>query len=228
MTNKFQRHLRDLGILVVQDPAKCTHLAAPNIVRTSKFVNALAYSTKMINSKFVTDCLESDELLDPDDYPLEDPHMEKKFKFSLARAQENAKSNKNKLLRGKLIYCLEDVRGGFETYKSIVETNGGQCTLFRGGRYGMTIPSGRAMSETGNGESGEQDHAEEVYLLTGPDTKLSNLWPKFRKMATGSRKVPKIVKMDWMLDIAMSQEWKGTDGYELTEDDVVDDKGEED
>lgn len=224
---KLQRHLRELGILVVQDPARCTHLAAPSIIRTSKFVNALAYAPKIINSKFVADCLKKDELLDPDYYPLEDPQLETKYNFTLSQALENAENNKNKLLSGKLIYCVEDVRGGFETYKSIVETNGGQCVLFRGGRHGMTIPSGRAMSEDTNGENGEDDHPEEVYLLSGRETKYSNLWGRFRKAATGSRKVPKIVTTEWLLDIAMSQEWRWADGYELTEDDIVEDKKED-
>jgi hypothetical protein len=203
----------------VQDPARCTHLAAPKIIRTSKFVNALAYAPKIINSKFVKECLKKNELLDPDDYPLEDSQLENTYNFTLAQAQINARKNKNKLLSGKLIFCVEDIHGGFDTFKSIIETNGGQCALFRG-RVGMTIPSARATSESGSDEQWEQRHAEEVYLLSGPDTAHSKLWPRFRQVALGSRRVPKIVKTDWILDIAMSQEWRWTDGYELAEDDV--------
>lgn len=211
----------------MQDPARCTHLAAPKIIRTPKFVNALAYAPQIINSKFVTDCIKKDELLDPDDYPLEDTQVEKTHHFTIAQAQINAKKNKNKLLNGKLIYCVEGIRGGFETFKSIIETNGGQCPLFRG-RLGTTIPSARAMSESSSGESGEQDHPEEVYLISGVERVHSKLWPKFRQMALGARRVPKIVKTDWLLDVAMSQEWRSTGGYELTEDDIVDEKGEKD
>ncbi|KAK2760828.1 hypothetical protein FQN54_002067 [Arachnomyces sp. PD_36] len=225
--NSDKQKLRDLGILVVQDPARCTHLAAPKIIRTHKFVNALAFTPKIVNSKFVTDCIEKEELLDPDNYPLEDVQTEKKYGFTLAQAEINARQNKNKLLSGKLIYTMEGIRGGFEIYKSIIETNGGQCALFKG-RTGMTIPSGRAMSESNNSDNGEQDHAEEVYLISGTDTAHSKLWPRFRQVALSSRRVPKIVSLDWILDIAMSQEWRWTDGYELTDKDVVEGKGEKD
>lgn len=39
-------------------------------------------------------------------------------------------------------------------------------------------------------------------------------------MARDSRKVPRIVRADWLLDIAMSQEWRWKDSLELKEEDV--------
>ena len=203
----------------MQDPSRCTHLAAPSIIRTSKFVNALAYAPKIINSKFVTDCLENDELLDPDDYPLVDRGTERKFSFTLAQAEINAKKNKNKLLKGKLIYCVENISGTYEVFKSIVEANGGQCPLFRG-RAGITIPSSRPMSEYDNGE---QERQGEAYLISGDQKEQMKLWPIFRKMAKGSRRAPKIVNSAWILDIAMSQEWRWAESYELSEENITDD-----
>jgi hypothetical protein len=149
--------------------------------------------------------------LDPDDYPLEDKQTEKKFTFTLAQAQINAKKNKNKLLHGKIIYCIENIRGGFDVFKSIVEANGGKCQLFRG-RNGVKI-SARLSSE----EDIEQGHEDEVYLISGNEKDQSRFWPVFRTMATNSKRVPKIVEPEWILDIAMSQEWRWAESYEWPE-----------
>jgi hypothetical protein len=217
LLTSIQRQLRDLGILVVQDASKCTHLAAPSILRTHKFVNALAYSPTILTVDFVTDCILKNTLLNPDEYLLEDPDSEKRYNFSLNHARARARLNKNGLLQGKTIYCVETIHGGFDAFKSIIETNGGHCALFRG-RPGMMLGSRRTVDEIG-----QQDTAtdrEEVFLISGTDKSHVKLWSRFRTMAQDSRKVSRIVRADWLLDIAMSQEWRWSDSLELTEEDV--------
>ncbi|WEW55733.1 regulator of Ty1 Transposition [Emydomyces testavorans] len=211
-----RRHLRDLGIMVVRDASKCTHLAAPSILKTHKFVNALAYAPKIISCDFVTDCLEKDKLLDPDKYRLRDKASEKKYGFSLEKARQRAKNNKNKLLEGRTIFCVETIHGGFDAFKSIIETNGGQCALYRG--RSVTIV-GRRASEGGTKQE-HDEHKDEVYLISGPDKNHMRLWPKFRTMVRDARKIPKIMRTEWLLEIALSQEWRWKDEYELTEENV--------
>ncbi|PGH12353.1 hypothetical protein AJ80_06763 [Polytolypa hystricis UAMH7299] len=210
-------HLRSLGIQVVQDASKCTHLAARSILRTHKFANALAYSPKIITTEFITDCILKDRLLNPDEYPLRDPESESKYRFSLEDSRKRALKNKNKLLDGKMIYCVENIRGGFDAFKSIVETNGGQCALYRG-RSGMAISGRRTAADEGQHAGGGD--AEEVFLISGLEKSHMKLWPKFRTMVQDARKVPRIVGADWLLEIAMSQEWRSDDNFELCEADV--------
>ncbi|KAM5480507.1 regulator of Ty1 Transposition [Microsporum audouinii] len=207
--------LRDLGISVVTDPSRCTHLAAPSIKRTQKFVNALAHAPVIINSDFITDCLEKNELLDPGNYILKDKASEKKYKFSLEKARLRAQENKQQLLSGHTIYCTEKINGGFDAFKSIIEANGGQCVLYRG-RSGTTISGRRSAVDTS-----DQAEAEEVFLISGLDKSSVKLWEKFRTMARDAKRVPKIVRSDWILDIALSQEWRGGDSYEHADEDVV-------
>ena len=69
--------------MVVQDARKCTHLAAPTILRTAKFVNALAYAPVIMHTDFVDSCLKQNELLDPRDFPLVDKTAESKFHISM-------------------------------------------------------------------------------------------------------------------------------------------------
>ncbi len=206
----MQKRLRSFGILITTDPTKATHLAAPHIVRTVKFVTALAYAPLVISTDFIDACLEEDDLVDPEDYVLKDTENEKKFQISLKDSRKRAQNNGNQMLQGRCIYCMENITGGFDTFKSIVEANGGRCMLWKN-RKGTTVPSGRAGSE----DSTDVDANNDVYLLSDDSNSNQSLWTRFREMVEGSRKVPKIVKADWILETAMSQQLRSTKPYEL-------------
>lgn len=207
-----QRQLRDLGILVVQDARKCSHLAAPSILRTPKFVNALAYSPVIVNIDFITQCLKKNDLLDPKEFALVDKTAEERFSFSLGEAAAKAKKNKNKLLQGHNIYCVETIRGGFDAFKSIVDANGGNCLLFRGRLAHKVQPQ-----DSSDDGSDEDPSETEVYLLSSVIPEHQKLWPRFRQIVQEIGKTPRIVRVDWLLDIAMSQELHAADDYELNE-----------
>ena len=207
-----QRQLRDLGILVVQDARKCSHLAAPSILRTPKFVNALAYSPVIVNIDFITQCLKKNDLLDPKEFALVDKTAEERFSFSLGDAAAKAKKNKNKLLQGHNIYCVETIRGGFDAFKSIVDANGGNCLLFRGRLAHKVQPQ-----DSSDDGSDEDPSETEVYLLSSVIPEHQKLWPRFRQIVQEIGKTPRIVRVDWLLDIAMSQELHAADDYELNE-----------
>ena len=171
----------------------------------------MAYAPTIISTDFIDKCLEKEEIVNPEDFLLKDKANEKRFHFTLAQSQQRAKENRNKLFRGRTIYCVENIHGGFETYKSIVEANGGQCNLYRG-RPGTMVPSRRAESET----SATDDDAEaEVFLISGSDKDQERLWSRFRQMAEGSRKIPRIVRSDWLLASAMAQQILPVDDHEL-------------
>ena len=152
--------------------------------------------------------------MDIDDYLLRDEASEKKYNFSLEEARLRAQVNKNQLLRGQTIYCVENIRGGFDAFKSIVETNGGQCLMFRG-RPGISIAGRRR-----GADDTEHDQSDEVYLISSSEKSDAKLWSKFRTLAQDAKRTPRIVRADWLLDIAMSQEWRDNEAFELTEDDI--------
>ena len=214
LANHGQRQLRDLGILVVQDARKCSHLAAPSILRTPKFVNALAYAPVIVHIEFITQCLKKNELLDPRDFELVDKAAEERFSFSLKEAAIKAKQNKNKLLQGYNIYCVETIRGGFDAFKSIVDANGGNCLLFRG------RVSHKVQQQDSDESNNEEPSESEVYLLSSVAPEHQKLWPRFRQMVEEIGKTPRIVRVDWLLDMAMSQELHAADNYELDEETV--------
>jgi hypothetical protein len=205
--------LRALGIIVTLEPARASHLAAPSILRTHKFVAALAYAPTVISTDYIDACLERNEYLKPDKFLLKDQVNEKKLGVSLTMSHNRATENRNQLLRGRTIYCVENVHGGFETFKSIAEANGGHCLQYRGRHINM-IPSTRAGSET---STTDEDVQHEVYLLSGPGPENRRLWSKFREMAEHSRKSARIVTAEWLIETAMCQTIKPIVDYELRE-----------
>ncbi|KAL4862717.1 hypothetical protein BDV12DRAFT_202794 [Aspergillus spectabilis] len=208
-----KRQLRELGIMVVQDARKCSHLAAPSVLRTPKFVNALAYGPVIIQVEFITQCLKKNDLLDPNNFLLSDKEAENRLGLSLEQSKLNAKKNKNKLLQGYHVYCVETIRGGFDAFKSIVDANGGECNLFRGR---VSYQSKREGSED-ECEHEEHSNREEVYLLSSVAPEHQKLWPRFRQMVHNMGRIPRIVRVDWLLDMAMSQKPHAAEDYELNE-----------
>lgn len=199
------------------DPTNFTHLAAPNIIRTQKFICALAQAPIVLSTDFVDKCLEENTNLPPEQFLLSDPEGEKRLGIKLTGVIARAKENKGRLLHGYSIYCTETVHGGFDTYKSIVEANGGKCFLYRA-RAGSS--TSRVGGLDGDADGSVSETPEYAYLLSGVAHDEVRLWPKFRQMAQAMGKIPRIVRTDWMLDLALSQRDTWHETYELTEDNV--------
>jgi hypothetical protein len=172
------------------------------MVRTKKFLCALASGPTVISTDFIDACVKKKALQNVNDFLLKDTTNEKKFKLKLKDAVARAKMNKRFLLRGVPIYCTADVRAGWETYRDIVASNGGTCGLYKGRPVIKKI-------------SPEEDDgpAEPVYLISGMTPDEKKLWPKFTEMAKEGNMIPKIVTTDWILDVAMSQQLKPGDAY---------------
>lgn len=118
---------------------------------------------------------------------------------------------------------METIRGGFDAFKSIVEANGGECTLFRGR---VSINDTRHDDSSSDVEENNPDHSmkNDVFLLSGEELEHAKLWPRFRQMVFEVGKTPRIVNVNWLLDSAMSQEvrWKDDYEYKTNEEDSSD------
>lgn len=126
--------------------------------------------------------------------------------------------NKGQLLQKYLIYCTEAVHGGYDTYKSIVEANGGKCLVYRA--RAATSISGRTGAIDDDADDIETASPKYIYLMSGVTHDEARLWPKFRKMAQTLGRVPRIVKTDWMINLGLSQQIQWHESYELTEKDA--------
>lgn len=185
-----------MGIMIVQENAPCDYLAAPQILRTIKFLSILAKGPKIINSSFIDDCLEQGERLDIESYKLKDKDREKQFGMKLERSIERARKNKSRLLWGIPIYCTTLIKSGPDSYRPIAEANGATFKTYNGRTSTIKVTSPEEDSQV----------PEPVYLLSSNSKTERDLWPKFEKMAKDGNMTPRVVSADWLLKVAMNQE----------------------
>ncbi|KAF4125599.1 BRCA1 C Terminus (BRCT) domain [Geosmithia morbida] len=194
-----RKKLRDMGILIVREGQACDYLAAPHIVRTVKFLSALARGPTVISSTFVEKALETGKVPEsPEDFVLKDREAEKRYNISLDKSVRRAKANRGRLLWGVPVYCTENIRNGSESYKAIAEANSAIFKLYRA-RSGSTIKPTTAEEDGGR-------PPEPVYLLSNTSAEEKKMWPRFRDMAEKGNMEPRIVAPDWLLDVAMAQQ----------------------
>lgn len=201
-----RRSLRQLGVLVVTDPKDVQILVAPQIKRTRKFVSALACAPTVVNTSYLDHALKENELQEEPDL-LEDTDNEERFGFTLSDALERAKINDRKLFRGWTIYVTRDVPGGFDTYKEIVELNGGSAVVYAG-RKGLELVK-RVQDDDAGPEVEHQGGEDEfgcVYLVSGDSAQEKHMSKLFRELAANQGVEARVVKHDWLLNTAMSQE----------------------
>lgn len=181
-------------------------LCAPKIARTRKFVCALAYGPEIVSTAFLDHCLENKEVPDLDEYELVDEEGEAKIGFELAESIELAKENKRRLLKGWQIFVTEKITGGFQTYKDIIEVNGGTCCMFKA-KTNMGVAKNKL--------DGQSD--EELFLVSGMSTEERKLWEPFKAMARKAEMVPRIVRSDWLLNVTMAQKIHWDDDWEYSQ-----------
>jgi hypothetical protein len=187
-----------MGIQVVQAGQPCDYLAAPHVVKTVKFLCALARGPTVLSSTFIDKALETGKIPDAEEYLLNDKDSEKRYSFKLETSAARAKYNKGKLLWSVPIYCTDKIRNGFESYKAIAEANGAIFKIYRA-RSGTTIKPTTA-EEDGNAPP------EPVYLISSASPDEKQMWARFRDMAKNGNMEPRVVAPDWLLDVAMAQE----------------------
>jgi len=87
------------------------------------------------------------------------------------------------------------------------------------GRTGTTIPKRRLKDDpSAGGESQHQGGDEEydhVYLVSGTSEPEQKLWKSFAELAAKQDLEARIVKSDWLLHAAMSQQITWKDMWEL-------------
>ncbi|KAL1861573.1 hypothetical protein VTK73DRAFT_7047 [Phialemonium thermophilum] len=193
-----RRKLRKLGILIVTENVPCDYLAAPQIVRTMKFLRTLAKGVDVLDASFIDACLDTGKVPDVQAYMLKDKESEKRFGVTIKKATARARANRGRLLWNVPIYCTAEIKNGVESYRAIAEANGAIFKVYRA-RSGTTIRPTTAEEEDGAAP-------EPVYLLTSTSEAEKQLWPRFEEMARNGNMEPRIVVSDWLLDVAMKQE----------------------
>ncbi|KAF1968313.1 hypothetical protein BU23DRAFT_514751 [Bimuria novae-zelandiae CBS 107.79] len=217
--SKDKSRLREIGLYVVDDPKKVDILCAPKVVRTLKFVAALAEGPQLVNSEYLDYAIKHNKLPDAKTFPLDDRNFRKQHGIDLSDAITRAKQNKHRLLKDFTIFCTEKAK--FDVYKDIVAANGGKCLKWDNRTTSVSASKRKIESQPKEvSQNLEEDEGDVLYLISEPLKTEVKLWTKFRELAKKHDMVPRIVSTEWLLNVAMAQRmhWKGE--WELSEDTV--------
>ncbi|KAG8940759.1 hypothetical protein FRC03_005125, partial [Tulasnella sp. 419] len=116
--------LSKLGAKQTGDVRECTHLIAKSIVRTLKFMCALARGVHIVSPDWVRQSATSKRLLDETDFQLQDPAGEKKYNFKLSESL--ARARLRRIFKSHIFYVTPNVQTDKNILRDIVACNGGE------------------------------------------------------------------------------------------------------
>ncbi|KAJ4367427.1 regulator of Ty1 Transposition [Neocucurbitaria cava] len=219
--SKDKARLRELGLFITDDFKKVDLLCAPHPVRTKKFIAAVACAPTIVSTSYLDYALKNNKLPPAEKHLLKARDFEEGSGFRLVEAIERAEQNKHRLLKEWTIFCTQNVGGGFDTYKDIIEANGGKCAKWTGKTTAITA-SKRSLNTSGAevSQNQEEDEGDVLYLISDPDKKEFANWAKFRELAKKHDMIPRIVSKDWIVFVTMAQYVHWDPKWELSEEAV--------
>lgn len=214
--------LRELGLFVTDDFKKVDLVCAPHPVRTKKFIAAIACAPILVSTTYLDYALKNNKLPPAEKHLLHDQEFERANNFKLSEALERAQQNKHKLLKDWTIFCTDKPVGGFETYKDIIEANGGKCVMWKGRTITVTATKRKLdLTDKEVSQNQVEDEGDVLYLISDADKKDFPNWVKFRELAAKHDMTPRIVKTEWLLSVAMAQYVHWNPEWELDESTVL-------
>ena len=142
--------LNKLGVKFVTRPTECTHLLVRSVVRTEKFLCAMAVAPFVLSEKWATMSAANRKLFREsplhilrfhvyvvvalahahctaeEQYTVKDEATEKKYNFRLTEALARAKDNAGQLFAGIQFYVTPKVPVETKLLRNVVTANGGQ------------------------------------------------------------------------------------------------------
>lgn len=171
----------------------------------------------IVSTSFIDACLSGGKVPDLEKHLLDDAEGEKRFDFRLSQSTERALQNKHRLLKDWQIFCTDKVNGGFDTYRDIIVANGGDAYLWNGRQTALKARKRVKNIDKDVSQNQEGDEEDTLFLIGSGDKSEKPLWEKFKGMAKSNGLRPMIVKVDWLLNIAMAQCVRSDPGWVLSE-----------
>lgn len=194
-------------------------LVAARFMRTTKFLVAISWGAAIVSPAWVDHVLKSRGTdLSTQDYELQDANFEQEQNVCLSVSLERARAFAplGGLLSNWTIFIDPDVSGKVKPWKQIIEANGGRIQEYRGRLTEAPKAKRRRKAgcerdveamETYDGDGLFQEgHTEgrRLFLISPPDH--PNYWEKFKCMAEAGGYTPCIVKTEWLLRVALTQD----------------------
>ncbi|KAF9051195.1 hypothetical protein BDZ89DRAFT_1057049 [Hymenopellis radicata] len=120
LSDNVSKQLAILGAKTTTRPSDCTHLIVPRIIRTEKFLCALAAIPWIVTEEWATESVKAAKLLQNEN--------EAKYDFTLDESLARAKESQGRLFRNTLFYITSKVPVDFKLLKNVVVAFGGEVT----------------------------------------------------------------------------------------------------
>uniref|UniRef100_T1K2U0 PAX-interacting protein 1 n=1 Tax=Tetranychus urticae TaxID=32264 RepID=T1K2U0_TETUR len=125
---ELKEYAKKLGLTLINEYNKCTHLIVNRIVRTSKFMCAFNYADHILTSDWIVDSFKRSHLLDESQYILSDHKGEQLYGFDLKESLERRKARKTPLFKDHVFYITRSCLPSFKILKEIAESAGATVT----------------------------------------------------------------------------------------------------
>lgn len=106
----------------------CTHLVAPKITRTVKFLSAVSICKFLVAPTWVDDSSDAKNFLDETNYTLVDPESEELFGFKLKRSLKRAQTRQ--VCKGLHFHVTPSILPAPNAMKEIIECAGGKISSY--------------------------------------------------------------------------------------------------
>lgn len=117
-----------MGGKIVENIDLCTILVTDKIVRTCKFLCAMAKGIPIVSTDWLLEIKDKDyKIIDTDPFILQDPSAQTRFKFDLRKSLEAARQTP--LLKNHIVYVTKSVVPPPDEIKEMVQCAGGRCVI---------------------------------------------------------------------------------------------------
>ena len=123
MRKSLTEIIERLGGSVTEEPGEASHLVMPRLARTNNFLLCLPSVKFVLRPEWVLECGAQDKWVSEEGHTLEDPEMEMRFNFSLAKTL--SRNNRDKLFGGKVFYLTPSVKPSLQVLSQIITASGG-------------------------------------------------------------------------------------------------------
>ncbi|KAF7289269.1 hypothetical protein MIND_01388500 [Mycena indigotica] len=131
LTDDVLKKLARLGAKVTNKTAECTHLVTTGVVRTEKFLCALAVAPVIVNEAWATESAAANEILDVSDYLIRDEEGERRYEFRLEEALNRARVLRGTLFKDHIFFMTPGSFNNLDLIRSVIQANGGQFNSVR-------------------------------------------------------------------------------------------------
>ncbi|KAK7488455.1 hypothetical protein BaRGS_00020240 [Batillaria attramentaria] len=163
-----QKIVKDLGGDFAKSVQDCTHLVTDRIRRTVKFLGGLARGVMIVTHQWLESCKSSGMFVDASVFVVQDPQMEKKYKFSLVTSVQ--KASQTPLLQGYKVHVTKSVRPEPLQMKEILQCAGAEylpTMPHRAGDKTLVISSEEDITKCSPAISADLPVMSAEFILTG-------------------------------------------------------------